>query len=55
MSEIDTKKVEEALEDRDWVISMQEELNQFERPEGVEAGTHAKEQVYNWHQMSIQK
>ena len=31
LSEIQTKKVEEALEDPDWVIAMQEELNQFER------------------------
>ena len=31
LSEIEPKKVEEALEDPDWVIAMQEELNQFER------------------------
>ena len=31
LSEIEPKKVEEALEDPDWVIPMQEELNQFER------------------------
>ena len=30
-SEIEPKKVEEALEDLYWVIAMQEELNQFER------------------------
>ena len=29
LSEIKPKKVEEALEDPDWVIAMQEELNQF--------------------------
>ena len=29
LSEIEQKKVEEALEDPDWVIAMQEELNQF--------------------------
>ena len=27
----ETKKVEEALQDADWVLAMQEELNQFER------------------------
>ena len=31
LSEIEPKKVEEALEDPDWVIAMQEELNQFKR------------------------
>ena len=31
LSEIEPKKVEEALEDPDWVIAMQNELNQFER------------------------
>lgn len=31
--EIEPKKVEEALEDPNWVIAMQEELNQFERQE----------------------
>ena len=31
LSKIEPKKVEEALEDPDWVIAMQEELNQFER------------------------
>ena len=31
LSEIEPKKVEEALKDTDWVIAMQEELNQFER------------------------
>ena len=28
---MEPKKVEEALQDPDWVIAMQEELNQFER------------------------
>ena len=32
LSEIEPKKVDEALEDLDWVLAMQEELNQFERP-----------------------
>ena len=31
MSELEPKKVEEALEDPDWVIVIQEELNQFEK------------------------
>ena len=31
LSEIEPKKVEEALKDPDWVIAMEEELNQFER------------------------
>ena len=31
LSEMEPKKVEEALQDPDWVIAMQEELNQFER------------------------
>ena len=31
LSKIEPKKIEEALEDPDWVIAMQEELNQFER------------------------
>ena len=31
LSEIEPKKVEEAIEDSDWVIAMQEELNQFEQ------------------------
>ena len=31
LSEMEPKKVEEALQDLDWVIDMQEELNQFER------------------------
>jgi hypothetical protein len=31
LSETEPKKIEEALEDPDWVIAMQEELNQFER------------------------
>ncbi|KAK1402380.1 hypothetical protein POM88_001985 [Heracleum sosnowskyi] len=31
LSETEPKKVEDALEDPDWVIAMQDELNQFER------------------------
>ena len=31
LSEMEPKKVEDALIDPDWVISMQDELNQFER------------------------
>ncbi|KAL8099440.1 hypothetical protein AgCh_031901 [Apium graveolens] len=31
LSQMDPKKVDKALGDQDWVISMQEELNQFER------------------------
>ena len=31
LSETEPKKVEDALDDPDWVIAMQEELNQFER------------------------
>ena len=31
LSKIEPKKVEEALEDPDWVIAMQEDLNQFKR------------------------
>ena len=31
LSEMEPKKVEDALEDPDWVIAMQDELNQFER------------------------
>ena len=31
LSEIEPKKAEEALDDPDWVIAMQDELNQFER------------------------
>ena len=31
LSEIEPKKVEETLEDPDWFIAMQEELNQFEQ------------------------
>ena len=30
LSQMEPKKVEEALTDRDWVVAMQEELNQFE-------------------------
>ena len=33
LSEIEPKKVEEALIDPDWVIAMQYELNQFKRQE----------------------
>ena len=31
LSQEEPKKVEEALQDADWVLAMQEELNQFER------------------------
>src|SRR5438445_13260223 len=31
LSKIERKKIEEALLDADWIIAMQEELNQFER------------------------
>ena len=31
LSQEEPKKVEETLQDADWVLSMQEELNQFER------------------------
>ena len=31
MSQLEPKLVDEALLDSDWVIAMQEELNQFER------------------------
>src|SRR5207245_7713318 len=31
LSKIEPKKIEEALLDADWIIAMQEELNQFER------------------------
>jgi len=31
LSKIEPKKVEEALEDPDWIVAMQEELNEFER------------------------
>ena len=33
------KKVEDALNDPDWVVAIQDELNQFERQESMEAGT----------------
>ena len=39
LSQEEPKKVEDALQDPDWVIAMQEELNQFERNESLEAGT----------------
>ena len=41
-SQEEPTKVEEALQDADWVLSMQEELNQFERKQSVEAGAQAK-------------
>ena len=31
LSKLEPKKVEEALDDADWILAMQEELNQFER------------------------
>ena len=31
LSEMEPKKVEDAIIDADWVIAMQDELNQFER------------------------
>ena len=31
LSQEEPKKIEDALQDPDWVIAMQEELNQFER------------------------
>src|SRR5207245_7491342 len=31
LSQVEPKKIEEALLDADWIIAMQEELNQFER------------------------
>ena len=55
LSEIEPKKVEEALEDPDWVIAMQEKLNQFERQKVWKLVPKPKEQVYNWHQVGIQK
>ena len=33
LSQVEPKKVDEALVDPDWVLAMQEELNQFERQE----------------------
>ena len=31
MSQEERKKIEDALQDADWILAMQEELNQFER------------------------
>ena len=36
---MEPKKIEEALTDPDWVVTMQEELNQFEHQKGLETGT----------------
>ena len=34
LSKMEPKKIEEALTDPDWVVAMQEELNQFEHQKG---------------------
>ena len=34
---------------------MQEELESIRKAESLEAGTQAKEQIHNWHQVGIQK
>ena len=39
LSQVEPKKIEEALVDPDWVISMQDELNQFERQKVWKSGT----------------
>ena len=49
LSEIEPKKVEEALEDPYWVIAMQEELNQFERQKVLKLVPRPKNKVHNWY------
>ena len=34
ISNIETKNIEEALKDENWIIAMHEELNQFKRNDG---------------------
>ena len=58
LSQIEPTSIEQALEDCDWIIAMQEELNQFERSQVWElvprpshqsiVGTHYGSLKTNW-------
>ena len=41
LSQEEPKKVEETLQDVDWVLPMQEELNHFKKKQSVKAGAQA--------------
>ena len=49
------KKIEEALQDPDRIIVMQEELNQFERNKVWKLVPKTKEQISHWCEMGVQK
>jgi hypothetical protein len=46
VSSIEPHRVEEALQDSDWVLAMQEELNNFKRNESAFLNGPIKEEVY---------
>jgi hypothetical protein len=45
--------IEEALKDPDWLLAMQEELNNFTRNDVWVFDPPPQEQEYHWDQMSL--
>ena len=51
LSQIEPTSVEQALEDCDWIIVMQEEFNQF----AMGTSPKAVSSIHSWDQMSLQE
>ncbi|GKA96076.1 hypothetical protein Tco_0818171 [Tanacetum coccineum] len=48
LSEIEPKKLIEALKEEGWIIAMQEELNQFESSKGLDSGSYSSWKNHYW-------
>ena len=55
LSKNEPKKIDEALQDPDWIITMQEELNQFERNKVWELVPRPKNRSSHWCKVGIPK
>lgn len=53
VSQIELKKFKDAHDDENWIMAMQEELNQFERSKVQKLVPRPKKKISYWHQMSV--